>query len=155
MKIFNQYDIRVNFIPGCTIYYLLRLNGLDYMTDSEIEKVILCYVMGIIVSRLGSVLVEKICQKIGWIKYEPYKFYIAASKKNERIELLSETNNLYRSMTAVFLVDLLYILAVCDVEMDMLTIPIMGFFIFLMSYIKQTKYISKNIVNTIKKDNDR
>ena len=95
------------------------------------------------------------CKKIGCIKFEPYKLYIAASEKNERIEVLSETNNLYRSMVAVFLVDLLYLLSVCDIEMGKLAIPVAGVILFLMSYVKQTKYISKNIVNTIKKENNR
>lgn len=80
---------------------------------------------------------------------------MAASEKNGRIEVLSETNNLYRSMVAVFLVDLLYLLSVCDIEMWRLAISVAGAILFLMSYVKQTKYISKNIVNTIKKENNR
>ena len=155
LKLFNQYDIRVNFIPGFTVYFLLKMNGFDFMTNSELEKVILCYVMGIIVSRLGSILVEYSCKKIGCIKFEPYKLYMAASEKNGRIEVLSETNNLYRSMVAVFLVDLLYLLSVCDIDMGKLAIPVAGVILFLMSYVKQTKYISENIVNTIKKENNR
>ena len=58
-------------------------------------------------------------------------------------------------MSAVFLLNLLYTLAVCDVETDKVVIPIAGFVLFLMSYIKQTKYVSKNMLNTIKNNNDR
>lgn len=150
LKMFNQYDIRVNFIPGCVVYYLLRIDGFDFMIDGEVEKVILCYLIGMLTSRIGSLLVENSCKKFGCIKFVKYKLYMEASKKNEKIDILSETNNLYRSMIAAFLVVALYVLTVYGLEKSKLLVPILGMIIFFISYIKQTGYISKNVMNTIK-----
>ena len=105
-----------------------------------------------IISRFGSIIIEPLFKKISFLKFEDYRKFITAAEKDEKIELLSEVNNTYRSITSMII--LLFFLKGYSFLEERLTITnnttyyILGgllFIMFLFSYRKQTNYIIKRI----------
>ena len=84
-----------------------------------------------------------------------------AEKKDDKIKLLSELNNFYRSLTAlscVFVVMELITnfngIAQCIVSDRMLLISIFTLLIFLLSYRSQTRYVVSRVDKVISCDED-
>lgn len=116
-----------------------------------------CYFIGMLINRVGSLVVEPCLKKTELVTFAPLEQYIEASKKDSKIEILSETNNTYRSLAALFLILGLYKLIVviggecleklCSELMDWLLILVwfLGLLMMVVSYCKQTQYIVKRI----------
>ncbi len=109
-----------------------------------------------IISRFGSVIIEPILKKINFLKFEDYKNYVIASKKDTKIELLSEVNNTYRTICSMCVI--LIILNIYSVfnsnknvsfEPDFYIIISIILIMFLFAYRKQTNYITKRIQSNI------
>ncbi len=105
-----------------------------------------------VISRFGSVFIEPLLKKVSFLKFAPYKNFMIASKKDEKIELLSEVNNTYR--TIVSLTILVTLIKVYNKLDDKFNIPadisayiliVFIFFMFLYAYRKQTNYITNRI----------
>ena len=104
------------------------------------------------ISRFGSVIIEPLFKKIKFLKFRDYKDFVKASKKDSKIDLLSEVNNTYRTLNAMTLsLLLLKLYNFMDtkfqfgnsISLIILTIIITILYVF--SYRKQTNYISKRI----------
>ena len=149
----SSYNILNNIVPGAILYFLIQWYwGVEVLGLNVVESTFLYYFLGMIISRIGSVIVEPICKRIKWIEFTNYRNFVVASKKDEKIEILSETNNLYRTMLTMFLVLLLgeAFIWLCEnirwiycVEKE--TIAICLFLLFAASYKKQTKYVNNRI----------
>lgn len=114
------------------------------------------YFIGLIVSRIGSLVVEPVLKKIKFVNFAEYGRYVSASKADVLIETLSETNNMYRTLCALFLCVILlngYSLmeqAWPVLQNETAVIVIGGLFLmFLFAYRKQTNYITKRIAKNI------
>ena len=114
------------------------------------------YFIGLILSRIGSLFIEPILRKISFLHFTEYEDYVSAAKKDGTIEILSETNNMYRTLTALFatliVLKLYGILAQHYQWLSTIYEPILILglaLMFLFSYRKQTAYISKRISNII------
>jgi len=115
------------------------------------------YFLGLIISRIGSVLVEPVLKKVGFVEFSSYQDYISASKKDGLFPTLSEANNMYRTFVSLFL----YLLRVYDwmasklpvfKEWEIAILVIGLFALFLLSYKKQTAYISKRVKHNLSKE---
>ena len=105
-----------------------------------------------VISRFGSLFVEPILKAISFLKFADYKSFVAASKKDEKIELFSEINNTYRTITAMFILLLLvkaynYFQVLWNIpeKATTLVVVVLILIMFLFSYRKQTNYITKRI----------
>ena len=113
-----------------------------------------------IMSRIGSIVIEPLFKKIGFIIFADYKDYIVASKKDFEIKVLSETNNLYRSILGLLFTLLIVKLYLSMVEQcnclnkifPTIFIIFLGI-LFAFSYRKQTKYI-KSRVEKVKEERE-
>ena len=114
------------------------------------------YFIGLVISRIGSLLVEPILEMMRFIHLTDYHQYLTALKNDPSIEILSEANNLYRTLCSLFLVILFlkgfsvlqeYYPILKNISELLLTCVL--FIIFLFSYRKQTKYITKRITKNI------
>lgn len=152
----SSYNLFNYLLPGIIFVILLdTLTDYSLIQSDLILGAFMYYFIGLVISRIGSIIVERILIKIGFLKFSPYADYVAASKMDESIELLSEANNTYRTLSAMFL--LLLILMVYEKAEKLLLIPrtasvvaLLGIlvFLFLYSYRKQTTYITKRIEAT-------
>ena len=149
----SSYNLFNYLLPG-TIFVTLANKFTRY---SFIEKNIIIagfvyYFVGLIISRLGSLIIEPVLKKIKFLKFTDYKEFILASKKDPKIEIFSETNNTYRTLSAMFIFLLLlklYELVEFKLPMLMIFSPyilvILLLTMFIFSYRKQTEYIKKRV----------
>lgn len=109
-----------------------------------------------IISRIGSIVIEKLLKWTNLIEFAPYNDYIEASKEEPFIKDLSEKNNIYRTliaMTAIISGVKLYDLIIALYTSNSCwSSDLLLFFIFLLitilfiySYKKQTDYVRRRV----------
>lgn len=165
----SSYNIFNNLYPGVIFCYLLKLMfNTNILTDNWFENLILFYFVGMVLSRIGSIIIEPLMQKIkvrkkSLLKYAPYSDYKKASDADPLVATLSEVNNTYRTLLSCFICAFVYKICVIVnticVEFKFTFfqenkdwIILIGFIIlFACSYIKQTSYVRKRVESIIKK----
>lgn len=156
----SSYNILNNLLPGAIYCYLLELLcNVRLVNDSIVENVFVYYFVGMVISRIGSIVIEPICKKIKFVNYASYCLYVDAEKKDKKIEPLLETSNTYRTMAALCIVLLLSILVVFlyrnfDFFKAMWKYLMIGVLLVLFgaSYKKQTKYIKERVESHFKEE---
>lgn len=167
----SSYNLFNYLFPG-VVFSVLASNFTDFnfIQSDLITGVFVYYFIGLLISRIGSILIEPLLKKEwsfdDWfkmeplIKFDPYMDFIEASKKDEKIILFSEVNNTFRSLLSMFF--LLLILKLYDSFIKPLANPLVEKYlminnlgilvlllilllVFLFSYKKQTDYITKRI----------
>lgn len=149
----SSYNIFNHLFPGVIFCYLTPIvTNHSYIQKDWIMGLFVYYFVGIIISRFGSLILEPFFKLISLVKFSDYKDFVSASKKDEKIELLSEVNNSYRTMVSAFV--LLFCLKIYEkIEATMpitkewshIIIIALLLALFLFSYIKQTNYIVKRV----------
>jgi len=86
------------------------------------------------------------------VKFTDYNDFVTVSKSDNKLEILSEANNMYRTLVSMFL--LLFLIFGFRILADKweflknnqdIILLIFLFFLFLLSYRKQTNYVTKRI----------
>jgi hypothetical protein len=155
------YNIFNYLFPGVVFCVIAdRYLAIPLLQDSIINGLLLYYFVGLVISRFGSIAIEPILKKTGVIKFDDYQDYIVASKKDPKIELLSESNNTYRTLLSAFLILCVAAIGAKLVQSEPILIDILKYSIlpglvilFGFSYKKQTEYISKRIISINKSTN--
>ncbi|MFG6394709.1 MAG: hypothetical protein K1W24_11120 [Lachnospiraceae bacterium] len=155
----DSYSILNNLLPGAVFAYLFEyIFEVDIVRDGIVENLFIYYFIGMIVSRIGSLAVEPLCKKIKWVKYADYSSYIKASRKDDKIDVLSEVNNSFRtifSLCLILITTKIYMLIVAWLEIpqkyNKLIVLTVITLIFAVSYRKQTKYV----VDRVNKANEQ
>jgi hypothetical protein len=108
----------------------------------------LYYFVGLVVSRFGSLVIEPLLKSVSFVHFVAYKDYVAASKMDDHLSVLSEVNNTYRTLCAAFTLLLFvkpYALLIGRFpilkEWDASVLAILLLVLFLYSYKKQTEYV--------------
>ena len=149
----SSYQILSYLIPGSVCCVLLKhLVGYDIVHFSMVENVIICYFVGMVNSRLGSLILYPILKKTKFIKEAEYPDFVAAEKKDSKITVLSDINNVFRSFANVMLL-LLCALGIKNIDCisnfvtgNINWIAIISLFIlFLFSVRKQTKFVRDRV----------
>lgn len=100
----SAYNIFTNLFPGVIYCFVAKMFfGLPLVQDDLVVAAFLYYFCGMVISRIGSVVVEPLMKKTKFITYSDYGDYVAASKTDKFIEQLLETSNAYRSVIALLL----------------------------------------------------
>ncbi len=149
----SSYNLFNYLFPGILFAVLSKeITIYSFLQENLIIGVFVYYFIGLVVSRIGSLIIEPILKKLSFLKFADYKDFISASQTDSKIELLSEINNMYRTLTSLFILLLLLKLY----ELIESNLPILKdwnsyillallLFMFLFSYRKQTNYIIKRI----------
>ncbi len=153
----SSYNLFNYLLPGFLYVYIAsELTAVDLVQKEILAAVFLNYFIGLIISRIGSIVVEPLLKKLSFIKFAEYKDFVQASQKDPKIEILSESNNMYRTFISLFLtlgLTMLYSLLVVkhpDIKNWLIALTISGIFtLFLIAYRKQTKYITKRIKSNL------
>ena len=156
----SSYNIFNYLVPGVLFAVVAdAMTSYRFLQDNVIVGLFIYYFIGLVISRIGSLLVEPILKKIGFISFVEYSKFIAASKPDPKINLLSETNNMYRTLCSTVLLLLAVVLfdkyAPSLPWLDAASLYIVGvalLALFLFAYRKQTKYIVKRVNNAVKKE---
>lgn len=154
LKIIKSYSIFTTLYPGYLFVVFCEENIQNYIIALHEKSIFLgvcvCYFIGTLINRIGSLVVEKILQKINFLNFAEYGDFIEAANKDEKIDVLSQTNNMYRSMVAVFLVLIIMRVLPIDVlEFIEKWFVCILFVVFLLSYRKQTEYVVKRVKKTL------
>lgn len=149
----SSCNIFNNLVPGAVFVSLLNFTG-TYTFDfkSIVIELATYYFIGMIISRVGSIVVEPILKKMHIIKFSSYIDYVSASSIDDKIDVLSESNNLYRTIVAalglfIILFAIIELKEEFEIPANWITLPIViiVFFMFVISYRKQSGYISNRI----------
>lgn len=149
----ESYNIFNFLLPGAVFDYMFEMMFKQNLVSGNIiEDLFMYYFLGMILSRIGSIIIEPVCKKIKWIKYADYKDYINASKKDEMVKVLSEVNNTYRTLFSggvVLIVMKIYfgLATKLNVNSDVHEIMALIFVVilFAFSYRKQTRYVNNRV----------
>lgn len=149
----SSYNLFNYLLPGTLFVVLLDEFTVYSLTQENlIVGAFVYYFAGLVISRFGSLILEPVLKRISFLKFTEYRDFISATKKDSKIEMLSEVNNMYRTLTAMFvLFGLLKIYESISKEFqianewNLLVFIVILLMTFLFSYKKQTEYIAKRI----------
>ena len=155
----SSYNIFNYLFPGVVFVIIAEdLSTFSFIQENIVLGLFLYYFIGLVISRIGSIAIEPILKKINFLQFTDYNDFIASSKIDNKIELLSEINNMYRTLCSLF--SLLIAIKIYEKIVNIfpvinhwsIEIVTLGLFtIFVLSYKKQTQYIKKRIENALKK----
>lgn len=149
----SSYNIFNYLLPGILFAVCLDAST-DYnvIIDNTLLGLFVYYFYGLMVSRLGSLIVEPLLKKTKFISFADYGDFITASRKDPKIEILSEVNNMYRTLfSALVSIVVIYLYSVIETELPWIVPARMPVALLLLalvlafSYRKQTEYITKRI----------
>jgi signal transduction histidine kinase len=149
----SSYNLFNNLLPGVLFVYVVSNNtSFNLLIDNVLIAAFLYYFVGLVISRLGSLVIEPLLKKAKFIRFAGYKDFLSASEKDNKIELLSEVNNMFRTFVSLFVLILLAtiydkvaVYLCIPIENTIITLIIALFVLFLFSYRKQTTFIRKRV----------
>jgi len=149
----TTYNIFNYLLPGIIFVILFEyFLEISLIIENNFVGAFLYYFIGMTISRIGSLIIAPIIRWTKLIKYAKYKDYVPASAKDNKIELLSEVNNMYRTFMTLFFMLLLaklYFLIETKFEFSINTskiLLIIGLTIlYIFSYRKQTSFVKKRV----------
>jgi hypothetical protein len=149
----SSYNLFNYLLPG-VIFAILASETTPYQLIQKdiITGVFFYYFLGMVVSRFGSLAIGPLLKRSSFIKFADYKAFVDASKKDPKVEILSEVNNTYRTLCALFsLLLLLKLYAKIEArlpffkEWDATLLMLSLFVMFLFAYRNQTSFVIKRI----------
>ncbi len=153
----SSYDL-FNYLLTGIIFVILadKLTCYSFIQQDIAIGLFVYYFIGLVVSRIGSLVIEPFLRFMAFIKFEPYKNFLEASEKDKKIELLSEVNNTYRTFCSVFAI--LFLLKLygwiqCRFthlkDWDLTILVALLLVIFLFAYRKQTGFLTDRIKDKV------
>jgi len=149
----SSYNLFNYFLPGILFVVISKeITTYSFLQENILTGIFLYYFIGLVISRIGSLIIEPVLKYFSFLKFADYKNFVSASQKDPKIELLSENNNMYRTLSSLFVVLLglkfYELIEYCwpilkNFNSYVLTIGLLILFLF--SYRKQTNYITKRI----------
>lgn len=145
----SAYDLMNTLIPGGLLTYALQpLGYLDLSTTDVLVEAALAYLLGLIGSRVGSLVLEPLAIKLGLIQHD-YSAYVVAQKRDERLTALTTIANMYRALTgSVLVLGILALGALVPAGHRVglyLGYGVASFVLLLCSWLKQDGYVGKRI----------
>ena len=149
----SSYNLFNYLLPGILFVYIAKhFTNLNLIQDNNFIGAFFYYSIGMFISCCGDLFVEPILKRIKFLEFADYDSFVAASKKDEKINLFSEINNTYRTIVAMIII-LLFVKAYNHFQslwnitdgLTNLSLIIFLLGVFLFSYRKQTNYIRKRV----------
>lgn len=150
----SSYNIFNNLIPG--VLFLFLIDALEII-DIEENSVFLMffggYFAGMVLSRIGSIVIEPWFKKWKIVRYAQYEDFLRAEVKDAKIPTLLSESNMFRTIVAMFLLLLvLFCISLFPSAKVWLKTPcaiilvlFLLLFLFILSYRKQAIYIRKRV----------
>lgn len=149
----SSYNIFNYLFPGVVFVVLLsEITSYDFVQQNFIVGAFLYYFIGLIISRIGSIFIEPILKKAKFVKFSDYSSFVRVSKIASKLDILSEVNNMYRTICSLIFVLIVtlayerlsqYLSFLKEYKSSILLLFLLVLFLF--SYKKQTEYINKRI----------
>ena len=99
----TSYNLFNYLLPGAVFVVLAEdFTSYTFRQDELFVAFFAYYFIGLVISRVGSLIVEPGLQRVGFVQFAPYAEFVRRSKEDPKLELLSEANNTYRTLLSVF-----------------------------------------------------
>ncbi|WP_300381361.1 hypothetical protein [Henriciella sp.] len=153
LKQISSYNLFNYLFPGA-IFCLLADNFFHHklILEDLFAAFFFYYFIGLVISRVGSVLLEPVLRGLGFVPTNDYSAFVQTNTADEKLDVLSEANNVYRTMIALPICLAIYQGGYVLATSLSMPLSIRGAFflvalllLFLASYRKQNAYISKRI----------
>lgn len=148
----SSYNIFNYLLPGAVFSILAERIALLKPPDQIVEQLVWYYFLGMVISRLGSIVVEPILKRVNFVTYSDYNDYLTACKSDQNLETMVEVSNTYRTIATAFfalLVGVLYVSAAkwIGVEAVLQGKIAIGLLLalFLLSFRKQVGFIVRRV----------
>lgn len=149
----SSYNVFNYLLPGI-VFAILASDIIHYplIQKDIVTGAFFYYFVGLVVSRFGSLIIEPLLKWLRFVKFADYRDFIAASQKDAKLDVLSEVNNMYRTLAS--LISLLLLLKLYMriekifprlSEWNWTALAVLLLVVFLFSYRKQTSYITKRV----------
>ena len=154
----SSYNL-FNYLLSGILFVILAdvLTSYSFVQKDLVIGAFLYYFIGLVISRLGSLFVEPVLKWIKFLRFADYADFVRVSKIDSRLEILSEQNNTYRTLIAVFgsviflkAFDLLKGDFACIEKLQSEMLFVFILLLLLFGYRKQTSYITKRIESNLK-----
>lgn len=149
----TSYNIFNYLLPGAAFCVIAKeISELNLVQDNVVNAFFVYYLVGMIISRVGSIMIEPTLKRVKFIRFAEYSQYVKKSKEDSLLSTLSEQNNTYRTLLTMFV--LLLAVGKLDkikgnlpwLESNMPTVLLISMVILLaFSYRKQTSYIKRRV----------
>lgn len=155
----SRYNIFNYLIPGSALVLIFKYYiGYTIPTMELYEAMLLYYLVGLVNSRIGSLVLRPLLTRIKPFQVKPYGEYLEAERKDPKIQDLMIDNNMYRSFVSVFLISTIgYLcgLVNCSSISSCSVTPhlarLLGLLLlcvlFICAYRRQTRFIADRINN--------
>ena len=147
----DKYNLFTNIVPR----YLLLMFNIYYLKIENLnigEQIIISYFVGQTLSRLGSIIGQKILFKFTKEKGESYDKYIIASDKDTKIATLMQERNMCRTFCVLFVICIIEIILtkiinINSIKSDIILIILLFILlvIYAISFCKYNKYVLDRI----------
>lgn len=144
----SSYNLFNYLLPGAIFVVFIEYSTkYKILQENMIVNAFLVYFIGLVISRVGSLVIEYPLKKI--VPHEEYGSFIDACTKDKKIETLSEANNMYRTFISLFTI--LLIFKLCDsyciwIKNYMFySLVLLLLVLFIAAYIKQARYVGKRV----------
>ena len=150
----SEYNILNYLIPG--VLFLCFIDALEIHDINEKNIFLMLfggYFAGMILSRLGSIIIEPLFKWLKIVVYASYSDYLKAEKKDTKLPRLVSENNMFRTFVAMFI--LLIIMYLCSLSSRInvflhsrwaiLFLMIILLILYSLAFRKQTSYIRKRV----------
>ena len=154
----NSYHILNFIVPGVLfVIFLNNFSNMNLVQENAFIGIVLYYFVGMILSRIGSILITPIFKILKILKKYEYEDYLKASHVDKNINVLLEMNNMYRGLAAMaFVLLLLFAFEPFELNFDgknsIYALLFILFFVLAFAWQKQNDYIKKR-VETLKSIN--
>ncbi|WP_109488533.1 hypothetical protein [Occallatibacter savannae] len=149
----SSYHLFNYLLPGSLFAVVAtELTHRQFVQQNLVLGLFVYYFYGLIISRIGSLFVEPFLKWVRFVRFAEYRDFVAACKKDPKIDELSETNNMYRTLCTL-LITLILLGGIVLLEerypglkrAELPTLTLVVFGLLLFSYKKQTGYITKRV----------
>ena len=147
----STYNIFNYLFPGVIFVILLKhITNINLLMDDLVLGMFLYYFFGLVLSRIGSILIEPVLRCTRIVQFSNYSRFVRASKLDNKIDLFSEANNMHRTIIAMLAVLLVASICSGSAACHLILGLASSIVLFILSYRKQTSFITKRIDETLR-----
>lgn len=157
----SEYNLFNYLLPGFVFIYLVEKQyAVVVLHEQILVNLFVAYFIGMVISRIGSVLVEKLYKTLRIVKYSEYKDYLVAEKEDKKLKTLVQENNTYRTMCALFFMLNVIFIVFCiksnfiNVFSVYDVVNILMLFLFSLAFRKQTDFIRRRVEGVLRSTNN-
>lgn len=153
LELISPYNFLNNLMPGAVFFHAVNyFCGATITFANYIDYLFIYYFLGLVISRIGSVVIEPIFDMLKLRKKAPYELFVKVSKEDKKLDALSEINNVYRTFLAgtVLITAVKIVLWLCSIskfiaDSSVYIALVSLILLFGFSFRKQTGLIEKRI----------